>query len=472
MQNDSSDAALAKKDWTSFGEMIQHKRRALGLTQAELAARVGCATVTIKKIEQEQRKPSREMAIPDSLQALTELGPNLLNVLLPLPALVRRIAPYLSGPMDAFERLRMSERSRANLEQDQVLEELTQVLSRVAARRPLLMLLDDLQWVDDASLNVLFHLGRRLAHSRILLVGAFRPGENGAAPGADQPETTGPHPIETLMLELARQYGDIQIDLNQAGPSAGKAFIDALLDREPNRLEAAFRDDLYRRTLDQPLFTVEMLRSMQESGRLVRDGEGRWVESAAALPEPLPARVEAVIEQRLWRLKPALREVLDAASVQGEQFAAELVAGMLGLVPRGVQRSLSGELSQQHRLVQEQGEAQLGVERITRFQFRHLLFQEYIYDRLSLGEKKRLHRAAAAGLETLGFGVGSGQSWDAAMRIAMYAEGGLDRCIFTKTRLARPMPISYWRAVTWSLATSCAPKCIWNLPSNIIGAPG
>ena len=52
----------------------------------------------------------------------------------------------------------------------------TAVLTALAAQQPLLLILDDLQWADTASINLLFHLGQRISGGRILLIGMYRPG--------------------------------------------------------------------------------------------------------------------------------------------------------------------------------------------------------------------------------------------------------------------------------------------------------
>ena len=196
----------------------------------------------------------------------------------------------------------------------------------------------------------------------------------------------------------------MQINLNQASPSEGRAFVNALIDRQPNRLDDAFRERLFRHTQGQPLFTVEMLNSMQESGKLVRDPTGMWVENPQTVPSALPARVEAVIEQRLRRLSPELVELLGLASVEGEWFTAEVLADLAGQEPRSVLQRLARDLEQRYNLVRELGEVQVGEQRLTRFQFRHLLFQEYLYGQLSPGEKRRLHREVAQALEKIAFG--------------------------------------------------------------------
>jgi predicted ATPase/DNA-binding XRE family transcriptional regulator len=342
-------------------------------------------------------------SIPDVIQAITLFGPHLFDILLPVNPLVHRLSPFLGGNTDWFDRFQTSAYAglsvHAGLEQGQVLEELTQVFRSVAADHPLLLILDDLQWADDASMNLLFHLGRRLRGSRILLLGSYRTGESLPRQPATQTNENRPYSPENLILELARQYGDIQVELDHASPAEARAFVDAIVDLEPNRLEEAFRKDLYLQTRGQPLFTVEILHSMRQNQNIMLDEAGYWVENKASPPAPRPARVEAIIAQRLRRLDPVQRELLNVASVEGEGFIAEIVANVLGLDLATVLELFTHDLGQQHHMIQEQGQQHVRSLSLNRFQFRHMLIQDHLYNRLIPEEKRRLHRRLAEELE-------------------------------------------------------------------------
>ena len=119
------------------------------------------------------------------------------------------------------------------------------------------------------------------------------------------------HPLEPILNELKRYNGDIVIDLGATRATEGRAFVDALIDAEPNRLDETFRAELFARTDGHPLFTVELLRNLQERGDLVRDAEGKWIQKESLDWNALPARVEGVIEERIARLAENLREELD-----------------------------------------------------------------------------------------------------------------------------------------------------------------
>ncbi|MFQ5855566.1 MAG: ABC transporter substrate-binding protein, partial [Anaerolineae bacterium] len=209
------------------------------------------------------------------------------------------------------------------------------------------------------------------------------------------------HPLEKVLTECKRYYGDIWVDLEEGKDVDGRQFVDALLDTEPNRLGEAFREALFRHTLGHPLFTVELLRDMQERGDLVQDEESRWIEGPALDWKALPARVEGVIEERIGRLEEELRKTLTVASVEGEDFAAQVVARVREADERSLVRQLSRELDKKHRLVGERGSQQVGRHRLYLYRFRHTLFQQHLYNGLGEIEREMLHGEIAAVLEEL-----------------------------------------------------------------------
>ncbi len=295
---------------------------------------------------------------------------------------------------------------RANLEQSGLFDQITRAMQTVAKQHPLVLLLDDMQWADQASLNLLFHLGRRLGGQRLLIVGAFRPDvfHQGYAPSDylhEQHEEQS-HPLAAIIYELQRRQGNIQIDLAQ---TAGRDFIAALMDSEPNHLNAEFWETLYEHTGGNALFTTELLRGMQERGDLVRDAQGYWVEGDWIAWDTLPARVEGVIAALIGQLLPEWQSLLTVASVEGAEFTAQVLAHVQGIPEDEVSRRLSGALSRHYHLVVpvgvQLGGTSTGLTRLACYRFRHLLFQKYLYDRLDPVEQAQLHLAVGHALEML-----------------------------------------------------------------------
>ncbi len=336
--------------------------------------------------------------LPLAAQALVEVGPDLIDTFVPAAPLMERAVAHGRGEADWLAWLeellesQASSRGGRSSGQSSLLVQYSRVLAALARQAPLLLVLDDLQWADAGSISLLFHLGRQLAGSRILIVGPYRPEE--VALGRDGKR----HPLEPVVNELRRDFGDITVNLDQA---EGREFVETFLDSEPNRLGLPFREMLYRQTRGHPLFTIELLRGMQERGDLVRDQEGCWVEGPALDWRTLPARVEAVIAERMGRLPKPLQETLRVASVEGEVFTAEVVAQVQGANEQEIIRRLSGELARQHRLVTAQSLQRVGWQCLSRYRFRHFLFQQYLYDHLDQVERAHLHEATGNVLEAL-----------------------------------------------------------------------
>ena len=275
--------------------------------------------------------------------------------------------------------------------QTDLFERFTALLEILARQHPLLLLLDDLQWIDSGSLNLLLHLGQHLRSRRILIVGAYRPGDVARSQDGSQ------HPLPDAVNELQQIYGHNQVDLSQA---AGRPFIDALLDSEPNRLDENFRRELLHQTGGQALFTTELLRGLQERGDLIRDDSGCWIVSPQLDWEIIPARVDAVIAVRINRLPAKCRTALTIASVEGEAFTAEVVAHIQKTDEQETVRCLSGDLSQ-HRLVTAQSRHRLGPQHLSRYRFHHFLIQHYLYNELDAVERANLHEAVGDTLEKI-----------------------------------------------------------------------
>lgn len=333
--------------------------------------------------------------LPHACDALLEHGADLIGTFRSGNAIAARVAQALdAGAPVAAQATRLQgllarRAAPAPLHQLDLFTQYTRVLHTLAERHPLLLIIEDLQWADEASLSLLFHLGRRLAGQRILIVCIYRPLEQA---------TEAQHPLQPVVNELQRLHGTRVIDLGQIDR---QGFIDALLDAELNQLGPAFRAALYRQTAGHALFTVEILRDMRERGALVRDPAGVWVEGSVPEWAALPARAEGVIRERLERLPASLRTLLTAASIEGESFTAEVVAAALELEPDAVRHMLSAVLADQQHLIDAEAGRTANGRRLSRYRFRHNLFQTYLYAVAGPTERARLHQAVGAALEHL-----------------------------------------------------------------------
>ena len=377
--------------YTGLGDPYHPFREMIALLSGEVEARWRAGAMTT------EHACRLWNALPLTAQALVVKGPDLVGTFVGGKALVERAracGPAEAGWLDELEAL-VEQKAASPVgdgpQQSALFGQYTRVVQTVARQVPLLLILDDLQWADVGSISLLFHMGREMAGSRILLVGAYRPEEVALGRGGER------HPLEPVVNELRRDLGEMTVDLGRA---SGWDFVEALLDSESNQLGTEFRETLYQQTGGHPLFTVELLRGMEERGDLAKDREGQWVEGEALDWETLPARVEAVIAERVGRLPALLQETLAIASVEGEAFTAEVVAQAGGMDEERVVERFGG-LDRKHRLVSSQGIGQAGGQRLSRYRFRHILFQRYAYSTLDPVRRAHLQDAVGAALEEL-----------------------------------------------------------------------
>ncbi len=328
-------------------------------------------------------------------RALVENGPDLVDIFVPGGALLARLGGKAASKLPWAERLTHSmSGSRAparDLSQENVFEQYTQVLEAISSERPVMLIVDDLHWADHASLGLLFHLSRRLVNDPVFILGAYRAEELAQTGGA-------PNPLKPIVAELKRIHGEIHIDLAEA---ANDDFVNAVLDSIPNRLSPGFREAIARHTGGNPMFVLELVGELVRAGKLDEDEQGRLVQRGDVDWRSLPSRVAGVIEARISHLTSDQQEMLEIASVQGDEFYAEIVSDLVEASRRSVIRQLSGPLGREHRIVFALGKQRAGATALSAYAFRHSLFGRYLYQRLDDIERVELHGETGEALEAL-----------------------------------------------------------------------
>jgi DNA-binding CsgD family transcriptional regulator len=253
----------------------------------------------------------------------------------------------------------------------------TQFLSGLAAKVPLVVVLEDLQWADTSSLELLHFVARHTTDSPLLLYCTYNPG---IAPGATL------RALEQTVRELPRSR------LLRLEPLALEAVEELVCrafsaDAELTRNFAAL---LFGWTRGNPFFIEETLKQLITEGDL-RCEDGRWfgweINSLR-----LPSSVRDAVAARLDRLSPAAREAAELAAVFGRRFRLESAAAVLRAEPHTILAALD-ELRRERVL----DESVAGDDVL--YEFVHPLIRETIYDGLSHGRTRLLHTAVAATLE-------------------------------------------------------------------------
>jgi DNA-binding SARP family transcriptional activator/predicted ATPase len=336
--------------------------------------------------------------LPLSAQALLDVGPDLVETFVAGNALITRAAastPIRTEWLDGLNELVKHKTTGTvdlNPNQHNLFDQYTRVLQELSRQVLLVLVIDDLQWADLGSISLLFHIGRQIMGCNILIVGVFRPEEIALERDGNR------HPLMSVLNEFKREYGEITVNLDQ---TQGADFIEALIDHEPNLLGLSFRKMLYEQTHGHPLFTIELLRGLQESGGLIQDQHGNWIEGSELDWETMPGRVEAVIAERIGRLSIPMQAALRVASLEGEVFTAEVVAQIQGIDAREMLEYLSTELERKHRLVKAHSIQRMNGQLLSSYRFQHHLFQKYLYGSLDEVERVHLHEQVGTVLEGL-----------------------------------------------------------------------
>jgi len=304
----------------------------------------------------------------------------------------------LQARLESWRRAEAPQRMNGEFFRERISGRFINLLSHLAAQTPLALLLDDLQWADTHSIGLLSYLGRRLNGHRVLVIGIFRPHDVAAGREGER------HPLEQVYNEL-RRYGchTLNLDLSEAVEEEREEiwrFVDEYIDANYGGLDGGFKRLIAERTEGNALFVVELVRDIEERGWIEQDGAG-WRQVRPIELEELPDKIEAVIDERLGRLPDEFRHILAAASVEGEEFTAQVVARVQGMAEDEMVDILADELGRRHQLVVEAGQYELPNIVLDLFRFRHTLFRERLYERLTKAQRRMLHAQVGEALEAL-----------------------------------------------------------------------
>ena len=224
--------------------------------------------------------------------------------------------PLVEGPLAAHLALLLPELGPPAAEGDRatLFEAIRLALAAIAARRPAALLLDDLQWADDATLELLAALARSLDTQPLLVLGAFR-----------SDELPRDHPIRRLRSELRRAGRLRQVTVE---PLEAEATA-ALLERTLGAAGPSLRRAVFDRTDGVPFFVNELGSALAASGRLEAGPSG--LELLEGEDVPLPDSVRDAVLLRAAGLSDDARVAVLTAAVAGQTFDPELVTAVAGL---------------------------------------------------------------------------------------------------------------------------------------------
>lgn len=237
--------------------------------------------------------------------------------------------------------------------------------------QPVLLVLDDLHWADEATLLLLRHLLNSSDPGSLLVIGTYRDTELGRT-----------HPLSETLALLRRQQPVERIALVGLDGKEVAAMVTQVLGSEGNAPPSGLADRIAAETAGNPLFVREVVLHLAESGGAAADDA----------PLVIPEGVHEVIGRRLARLSEDAISVLSVAAVMGMTFEIGIVAGTSGLDEQHVVVAL--EEASVAGLVREVGTTGQNYE------FSHAMVRRGLYEELSASRRVRTHRRVADVLET------------------------------------------------------------------------
>ena len=255
----------------------------------------------------------------------------------------------------------------------------------LSRRHPIVLALDDLQWADPASLDILGCLMRMIGSERLMLIAVIR---------SDEVET-GDHRVRTWLVDLASRRTYTSLRLQRLGERDCHEVISRIFGiRHRGEVPRDDVENLYRLTGGNPYFLVETLRHLVAAGAIVLDGASRhWCWNGVgdlSLPETILTAARAKVD----RLPERVRGVLEHASVIGDEFHVTTLCSITGETVADVEEVLSegvrgGVLSIQ------------GLTPGEDCRFQHSILRQVVYDAIPPHRRRELHARAAVALESV-----------------------------------------------------------------------
>ena len=270
-------------------------------------------------------------------------------------------------------------------------------LRKLAKENPIVVFLDDLQWADASSLSLLLYLSKNLHDLPypLLLIGSYRPED--VRRGRNNPQTgkLDRHPLEEKVNVLMRYDACREIALGAFSRAQLEAY---LLQRFPHQnFTPQFIDELEHVCGGNALFVQEMLTNMIERG-MIAERDGVWELVTHPDYSKLPQTVEGVIKERYERLAEDLKEMLQVAAVEGDEFSFEVLESILQENRLALNQRIDS-LMNKHALVHRSGKLSEKVMRL--YEFTHNLVQKYIYYSMGIEFRREIHRMIAGTLKEL-----------------------------------------------------------------------
>ncbi len=270
------------------------------------------------------------------------------------------------------------------IKQENLFDNVLLGLQRLSSERTVLLFLDDLHQADPSSLKLLHYLSRNTKDNKVMIVGTYRPEDIVERYDGEI------HQLKKTLQEMNREGLFQEIRLKRLKETDVEDFMEDILGNIELKDEVVKK--LYNECEGNPFFLLELLRNLVEENHIVKDEEeGVWRAEKALEEVHTPAKVYDLVVRRLDRLVEEQRELLECASVVGEEFQSEVLGVMTGMNRIKLLKNLN-EMERTHNLI-------YSIKR--KYRFDHSKIREVLYNGLNEELQREYHRMVASSYEEL-----------------------------------------------------------------------
>ncbi len=261
-------------------------------------------------------------------------------------------------------------------ERFRLIDSISRFLIAASARKPLVLVVDDLHWADKDSITMLRHIARFAGGSRLLLIGAYR-----------DVELDRQHPLAEALASLRSETHYERVVLRGLDQQEVRELLAIVMQPDaPDSLVNAISAE----TDGNPLFIIEVLRHLTEKGVIYRHKD-RWISDLAGLEElGIPEGIRLVIGRRLSRLSGDANRLLTVASAFSGTFRFDIAARVARIEEAPALNAVDEALE---ALVLRPGAE------VDMYDFTHAAIRHTLYAELSPSRQVRLHRQIAEAME-------------------------------------------------------------------------
>ena len=256
---------------------------------------------------------------------------------------------------------------------DRTVDAIIHILATESARQPVVLIFEDLHWIDTQTRVLLGRLVERIASERILVLATYRPEYERDWPAAD-------HVTE--------------IRLDPLDMDSSETLVSALLGKDPEI--SKLKQFIVERAGGNPFFLEEIVNALSEDGTLSREGTAKLTKPLAELQMPMTVR--GLLAERIDQMAPRSKEMLQILSVIGHRLPMALILEVSPW-PIAETKNILGNL-QAADFIYAQAGIQGDASQLD-YAFKHVLTQEVAYQSI-LGERRQsLHRRVGQAIESI-----------------------------------------------------------------------